>query len=62
MFSYSLEKAGPKHLTKVSFSVGDAMTLSVDMKLKALVPNSALEVAVTHIQLHTLVLFGLKYV
>ena len=39
MFPASLEKAGPKHSTSVSFSAEVAVPLSVDEKKVALVPN-----------------------
>ena len=39
LFSVSLEKAGPKHSTRVPFSTGTAVPLSVDVKKVALVPN-----------------------
>ena len=38
-FPASLDKAGPKHSTSVSFSVEVAVPLSVDVKEVALVPN-----------------------
>ena len=46
MFTASLEKAGPKHSTSVSFSVGVAVPVSVDEKEVAFVPNPVSEVAV----------------
>ena len=39
MFPASLEKAGPKHSTSVSFSAEVVVPLSVDVKEVALVPN-----------------------
>ena len=39
MFPASLEKAGPKHSTSVSFSAEVAVPLRVDEKEVALVPN-----------------------
>ena len=40
MFPGYLEKAGPKHSTRVPSSAGVAVPLSVDEKEVALVPNS----------------------
>ena len=45
MFPASLEKAGPKHSTSVSFSAEVAVPLSVDEKEVPLVPNPVTVVA-----------------